>query len=616
MKKTPRVILIGLSGATASLVEKYLQAGRLPNLAALIKRGAYTRVRSPFPGTAPVSWATVSTGTYPGNHGITGSVVLDAHDALDGGQDGFSSAVYQAETLWQAACRAGLKAATLNFPGADASGHANHVWIAGRGLPAEHLEYAVRQSACFATETYQVQLCDCTPLELKGNRAVMRLTPADQNGSGPELNCELVAEPGQKPVVRITDARGVEAAILSHHVPSGWLWGEFKVGRVSKNAAFRLELTHVNARQAGFAIYVSAVICPQDISSDPNLLEQQGPLPAYNGMRAVERGWTSPQRMIDEGRQQGIWQIQAARRLLKDEGVHLVLLNWTLLNDVQHAYWGGLDPLSPWYEPKFARVFANLVEQAYQAADAIIAELLPLLGQGVSLAVVGDGGHLPHIQALSINALLAENGLLQVKAGKSDPGQVDWSGTLAFGGAGQGQVWVNRQGERPQGVVKDKEYESVRQRVIDALLGLRDPQNGMQPVAKAMRREEARDWGLWGDRVGDVVFLMQPGFSCDSTCLPLTQAGDVISTLGKSSFSSGGGVRTNVFQSQQGGCEPGAALGMGTAETILVMAGAGIHPGAGGEMPDLTAVAPTLCRASGLPLPEQSEGQVLLHWVD
>ena len=460
-----------------------------------------------------------------------------------------------------------------------------------------------------------MQLRDCTPLELKHNRAVIRLTLADQNGSGPELNCELMAESGQKPVVRITDARGVEAAILSHHVPSGWLWGEFKVGRVSKKASFRLELTHVNARQVGFAIYSSAVICPQDISSDPNLLEQLGPLPAYNGMRAVERGWCSSQRMIDEGRQQGIWQAQAARHLIKDEGVHLVLLNWTLLNDVQHAYWGGLDPLSPWHEPKFARVFANLIEQAYQATDAIIAELLPLLKEGVTLAVVGDGGHLPHLKTVFINNLLAENGLLKYKAGKSDPAQVDWSNTLAFASAGQGHVWVNCKGERPQGVVKVQEYESVRQRVMEALLGLRDPQTGMQPVAKAMRREEARGWGLWGERVGDVVYLMQPGFSVDSTWLPLTQAGDVISTLGKSSSFSGGGARTNVFQSLQGACEPGAALGMGTAETILVMAGAGIHPGAGGEIPDLTAVAPTLCRASGLPLPEKSAGQALEGWV-
>jgi len=144
MKQPPKVIVIGLSGATATLMEKYLQAGRLPNLDALVKRGAYTRVRAPFPGTTPVGWATVSTGAYPGTHGITGSVVLDAHDALDGGQDGFSLVSYQAETLWQAANRAGFKAATLNFPGADASGHANHVWIAGRGLPAEHLEYAIR----------------------------------------------------------------------------------------------------------------------------------------------------------------------------------------------------------------------------------------------------------------------------------------------------------------------------------------------------------------------------------------------------------------------------------------------------------------------------------------
>ena len=44
-------------------VDRYLQAGVMPNLSRLVARGALTRARSVFPGVTPINWATVSTGT-------------------------------------------------------------------------------------------------------------------------------------------------------------------------------------------------------------------------------------------------------------------------------------------------------------------------------------------------------------------------------------------------------------------------------------------------------------------------------------------------------------------------------------------------------------------------
>jgi len=61
-----RVFVIGFDGADATLVERYMQEGRLPNLKALREKGMYAPLRSTNPPQTPVSWATFATGINPG----------------------------------------------------------------------------------------------------------------------------------------------------------------------------------------------------------------------------------------------------------------------------------------------------------------------------------------------------------------------------------------------------------------------------------------------------------------------------------------------------------------------------------------------------------------------
>jgi hypothetical protein len=70
------------------------------------------------------------------------------------------------------------------------------------------------------------------------------------------------------------------------------------------------------------------------------------------------------------------------------------------------------------------------------------------------------------------------------------------------------------------------------------------------------------------------------------------------------------------FQSVHGCGDPAAALGMGTEEAILAMAGPRIRAKPSqASIPDLTCVVPTICQATGLPRPDQAEGAVLDRWL-
>lgn len=66
----PRVVVLGFDGADARLVERWMDAGELPNLARLRAEGTWAPLGTTTPPQTPVSWTSFATGINPGRHGI------------------------------------------------------------------------------------------------------------------------------------------------------------------------------------------------------------------------------------------------------------------------------------------------------------------------------------------------------------------------------------------------------------------------------------------------------------------------------------------------------------------------------------------------------------------
>ena len=69
-----KVLMIPLDGGAWSVFDPLLEAGRLPNIAALIDRGVHATLETDIPTYSPIIWTSVATGKYPTRHGIHGFI--------------------------------------------------------------------------------------------------------------------------------------------------------------------------------------------------------------------------------------------------------------------------------------------------------------------------------------------------------------------------------------------------------------------------------------------------------------------------------------------------------------------------------------------------------------
>jgi len=74
-KTKPHVIVIGVNGMELDIIRPLLLKGQMPNLASVIDRGAYGKLRTVQAPNCPRVYSTLFTSTNPEEHGITGFLV-------------------------------------------------------------------------------------------------------------------------------------------------------------------------------------------------------------------------------------------------------------------------------------------------------------------------------------------------------------------------------------------------------------------------------------------------------------------------------------------------------------------------------------------------------------
>jgi Flp pilus assembly protein TadD/predicted AlkP superfamily pyrophosphatase or phosphodiesterase len=130
--KRARVVLVGWDGADWKYLDPLLEAGALPNLAALIARGRTWNLGTYQPMASPLVWTTVATGRTPVDHGVTDFQELDPKTGVRLPISGRSRRV---PAIWNLASAKGLTVGVVGWWATWPAEKVNGFLVSDRAAP-------------------------------------------------------------------------------------------------------------------------------------------------------------------------------------------------------------------------------------------------------------------------------------------------------------------------------------------------------------------------------------------------------------------------------------------------------------------------------------------------
>ena len=145
MDSSERLMILGLDGATWTVLDPMRQRGHMPNLNALVERSAHGPLCSVVPPVTTAAWTSLSTGCTPIRHGVFDHRYYDAASRQ---MRVNHSGRRRVPTFWHLLSEAGHTVASLNVPGTFPPLPVKGVCVSGMDAP--HLDAALSGNSEFA----------------------------------------------------------------------------------------------------------------------------------------------------------------------------------------------------------------------------------------------------------------------------------------------------------------------------------------------------------------------------------------------------------------------------------------------------------------------------------
>lgn len=148
--------------------------------------------------------------------------------------------------------------------------------------------------------------------------------------------------------------------------------------------------------------------------------------------------------------------------------------------------------------------YADEFVEFYSKVDSMVGELISSVDEDTHVILMSDHGFTPIIKEVQLNSWLKKKGFLEDVDGYDSIG----AGTKAFSLL-PGRVYVNLEGREHGGGVRDR--ESVINKLMDELKGLKDPETGRDVVQSVFRREEIY-YGMYAKKAADIIVHPSRGY--------------------------------------------------------------------------------------------------------
>jgi len=328
------------------------------------------------------------------------------------------------------------------------------------------------------------------------------------------------------------------------------------------------------------------------------------------------------------GLKQGLkLRLESARYLIKEYEWDFFMLHIMETDSVQHQMWHLLDGVA---RPRYrVEIGGNPILEIYREVDRALGGLLQELPEGTITFIISDHGFGPLYWNVYLNMWLLQEGYLALKRGAGtgikrvafrlgltqenlfpwaerlgllgrgaqlrhgqihdllgefflSSNDVDWRRTRAYSYGNIGQIYLNREGREPQGIVGEEEAAGLIEELIAKLRKLKNPDNGERVIEKVDRKEELYHGELLF-QAPEILFLPKRGYM----------------TLGTTDFPANRVIAPTF-----------AGSGWHEMEGVLIAAGGGLRQGEirGARLLDML---PTILYAMGLPVPRGLDGQVI-----
>ena len=605
-----KLVVIGFDAPIASKIYEYAMKGELPNIKRLIEEGVYAEnCLVPYPTITPPNWTTIVTGAWIGTHGITCFNLHKPGMPLDKTYPAFDSRDCLAEYIWQVAEREGKKTIVVNWPTTWPPTFKNGVQIGGAGLAINEwrpgpMVVCIADPQLFTTQDLPL----ATPVEF---RSAEKWHGIDSTEGMLEAELQLeyprakykVLEPKQwyllmreeegKIKVVISPARDLTKAYTTLCVGE---WSDiivetFSTERGPIKGAFKFKLLRASLESKEISLFMTP-ICALDPKELPSYPEEIGreilenikelPLPAHGIYRALSLGWIDVDTWLEAIDIEHRWLASTVTYLMRRIDWSMVFLHAHCPDWAYHAFMRKLEPPGP-EEAGEEELYRKAELGFYKSLDRMVGRILEKVDLSETIVVlVSDHGAKPHLYARpSILKILAEAGLADYRVEEDGKIVINWEKTKAVPQRAA-YIYINLKGRDPHGIVDPKDYDKVRDEVIRALYDYTDPETGIKPIILALKKEDARIIGLYGDRVGDIVYAIDPR-----------------------------------YRGEHGTFLPTGELKARSLKGLLIMAGPGIKRGYVMERTCwLTDIVPTVCYLMELPIPRNTEGAILYQALE
>jgi predicted AlkP superfamily phosphohydrolase/phosphomutase len=134
----PKVLIIGIDGATFNLIKPWAEGGKLPTFKHLLDEGVHGEMESIIPPITPPAWASFMTGMNPGKHGLLNFIEHQVQDYSVRYTNGSS---HRVPTIWRQLSDLGWRVGVMNIPMTYPPEAVNGFCISGLDTPDRNSDF-------------------------------------------------------------------------------------------------------------------------------------------------------------------------------------------------------------------------------------------------------------------------------------------------------------------------------------------------------------------------------------------------------------------------------------------------------------------------------------------